>query len=213
MHETSGAKATPEVLAFFAKAGHPEVQSDEVAWCAAFAGACLADAGMPNTGSLMARSYLTYGTALDQPKVGAIAVFKRGSDPSQGHVAFVTGWGKGTLRCLGGNQRDSVCEENFRSDNLLGLRWPPVEPEKALVKSGTIWGSLGAGVAGVGAYLEEGWQTVTQTIAAMTEIQPLRDGLASVAGNSRGLAFSVTIGCLALVVCRRVKARAEGKTG
>lgn len=84
---------------------------------------------------------------------------------------------------------------------------------KPLAKSGTIWGSLGAGVAGVGAYLEEGWQTVTQTIAAMTEIQPLRDGLASVAGNSRGLAFSVTIGCLALVVCRRVKARAEGKTG
>ena len=32
----------PKVLAYFKDAGHPEVSTDETAWCAAFVGAMLA---------------------------------------------------------------------------------------------------------------------------------------------------------------------------
>ena len=124
VHETAGKGATAEIVGMYAKAGHAEVTSDEVPWCAAFVGSCLKDASLPNTGSLLARSYLDYGSKLEEPKVGAIAVFKRGAPPS-GHVAFVTGWGNGSIRVLGGNQGDRVCEANYPESALLGLRWPP----------------------------------------------------------------------------------------
>lgn len=217
VHETAGEKATADIVGFFARAGHPEVTSDETAWCAAFAGACLADAGLPNTGSLAARSYLKYGTELSEPKVGAIAVFKRTSDPNQGHVAFVTGWGEGKIRCLGGNQRDSVCEEAFGTANLLSLRWPPVpEPPAApnpLAKSGTIWGSAGTALAGVGVYLEQTFSTLVDTAAKWSEIGPARDMLSQVAGNGKALSLGLLAGCVTLIVSRRVKASQEGKAG
>lgn len=97
--------------------------------------------------------------------------------------------------------------------NLFTVKPNSVSPAGPLRRSGTLWGALGAGASGVLAYLEEGWQVMLGTIAAMTEIQPLRDSLASVAGNSKSIAFSLTLGCLALVICRRIKAAGEGKAG
>lgn len=217
VHETAGNKATAEIVGMYAAAGHPEVVSDEVPWCAAFVGACLQASSLPNTGSLLARSYLDYGSKLDEPQVGAIAVLKRGAPPS-GHVGFVTGWGDGRIRLLGGNQGDKVCEASFRYDDVIGFRWPPVAATKTmqaapLTKSMTI-PSASVGILGtVSLYLEEAWSTATQTIAAMTEIQPLRESLATVGGNAKALAFSLTLGCLALVICRRIKAASEGKAG
>ena len=217
LHETAGEKATPDIVEMYAKAGHPEVKSDEVAWCAAFVGACLKDAGLPNTGSLLARSYLTYGTELSEPKPGAIAVFKRGSDPTSGHVAFVTGWGDGKIRVIGGNQRDSVCEANFAQSLVLGYRWPPVPPTPAapnpLHKSGTLWGSAGISLAGVGIYIEQTFQTLVDAAAKWTEIGPARDMLSVVAGNGKALSLGLLSACVVLVVSRRVKASQEGKPG
>lgn len=85
--------------------------------------------------------------------------------------------------------------------------------QKPLTQSGTVWGSVGAGAAGALAYLEEGWHTATQTMAALTELQPLRDSIATAGGNAKAIAFSATLGCLALVICRRIKAASEGKPG
>lgn len=155
VEETGGRAATPEILAYFRDAGHPEIVSDEVAWCAAFAGACLARAGLPHTGSLMARSYLKYGTPIDTPRVGAIAVLRRGADPSAGHVGFVVGSDATHLRLLGGNQNDAVSVARFPRAMLVGLRWPPVEAApKELAKSSRIVKASGgqqadAGKAGV----------------------------------------------------------------
>ena len=89
--EAPGAANNPRVVRYYADAGHPEVTADEVAWCAAFVGACLERAGVASTRSLMARSYLAWGEALDEPRTGAIAVLSRGSDPSLGHVGFLIG--------------------------------------------------------------------------------------------------------------------------
>ncbi len=124
--EAPGADNNSKVLRYFADAGHPEVRADEVAWCAAFVGACLERAGVASTRSLMARSYLAWGEPLPEPRAGAIAVLSRGSDPSLGHVGFLVGLTPSQAVLLGGNQGDAVSVAAFPRTHLLGLRWPAV---------------------------------------------------------------------------------------
>ncbi len=122
--EAGGTAANPRIAAFFRDAGHPGITSDEVAWCAAFIGACLSRSAIKATGSLLARSYLDWGVGIDAPRVGAVAVLERGSDPGAGHVGFVVGWAEQTLFLLGGNQSNRVSVDRFPMAKLLGLRWP-----------------------------------------------------------------------------------------
>lgn len=94
------------------------------AWCAAFVGATLKQAGLEGTGSNMARSYLEWGQPVDQPQKGDLAVFSRG-DPNgpYGHVGFFEGYNPdGTIRVLGGNQGDAVSIAGYSPDRLLGFR-------------------------------------------------------------------------------------------
>jgi uncharacterized protein (TIGR02594 family) len=72
---------------FISSAAGKRLDPVTVAWCAAFINATLHESGMSGTGSLAARSFLNYGTAVNTPKRGDIVVFSRGSDPSKGHVA------------------------------------------------------------------------------------------------------------------------------
>ena len=123
--EAPGAANNPRVVRYYADAGHPEVREDEVAWCAAFVGACLERAGIGSTRSLMARSYLGWGEALDEPRTGAIAILSRGGDPSLGHVGFLVGQTADDVVLLAGNQGDAVSVQAFERSRLLGLRWPP----------------------------------------------------------------------------------------
>lgn len=134
--ETAGAAATPEIVRYFADVGRPDVTSDEVAWCAAFTGAMLKRAQVPlmvpSSDRLLARGYLKQGTPipLDQPRVGAIAVFKRTSDPRLGHVGFVNGFTATHIHVLSGNQANSVSIQSYPRADLIGLRWPepPAKP-------------------------------------------------------------------------------------
>ncbi len=121
--EASGAADNPAVQAYYRDAGHPEVKHDSVPWCAAFVGAMLARAGITPTGSLAARSYLSWGVKLDAPRQGCIVVLKRGKG-WQGHVTFFDREENGRLVCLGGNQSDKVCFATYRKSLVLGYRWP-----------------------------------------------------------------------------------------
>jgi uncharacterized protein (TIGR02594 family) len=100
------------------------VKNDEVAWCAAFCGACLERAGLASTRSLMARSYLKWGDALSEPRAGAIAVFSRGTNPAEGHVGFWLGETEDAVVLLGGNQGNAVSVARYAKSRLLALRWP-----------------------------------------------------------------------------------------
>lgn len=136
VRETLGSGNTSAVLAYYREAGRADIKQDAVAWCAAFTGAMLARAGMAGTGSLLARSYLDWGTPLEDGRVGAVAVLSRGSDPQAGHVGFLVGRNASELFLLGGNQDDSVSVAAFDAQRLLGLRWPkdpaPVEVAEAV---------------------------------------------------------------------------------
>jgi uncharacterized protein (TIGR02594 family) len=127
--ETPGSQSAPRILALYRDAGHAGVKSDAIAWCAAFVGACLARAGVKPSGSLLARSYLDYGTTLEEPRPGAIAIFSRGTTAWQGHVGFVIGAVDDDVIVLGGNQGDAVSVAAYPKSRLLALRWPTDQTE------------------------------------------------------------------------------------
>ena len=129
VREIPGKENSSEILRYFREAGDIKVESEETPWCAAFAGAMLKRAGCQGTGSLMARSYLDWGTGLDEPRFGALAVLARGDDPTAGHVGFLIGAAAGKLYLLGGNQGDAVTVSAFDAARLLGFRWPDAETE------------------------------------------------------------------------------------
>lgn len=122
----------PVVVAFFAKAGHPEIKDDETAWCSAFANAVMFENGYEGTKNLLARSWLKWvnGEAPSTPRFGDIAIFQRGNDPVFGHVAFFVKWDSEWIWVLGGNQSNSVSITKIARSKLLGFRRPKTVPKK-----------------------------------------------------------------------------------
>jgi uncharacterized protein (TIGR02594 family) len=121
--EVPGPAANARIAAFYREVGHPRITGDETPWCAAFLGACLERAGIASTRSLLARSYLRWGSGIATPRLGAIAVFTRGEDPGAGHVGFWLGEGGEEIMLLGGNQADMVSVAPIARARLLGYRW------------------------------------------------------------------------------------------
>ena len=96
------------------------------AWCAAFVNAVLGKEKLPTNGSLAARSFLNYGSAVDRPEKGDIVVLKRGGNAAQGHVGFYAGEGSnGTIRVTGGNQSNQVSTASFKRSDVLAYRRAP----------------------------------------------------------------------------------------
>lgn len=122
--EVRGSADNARIRAFFREVGHPAILHDEVAWCAAFVGACLERGGLASTRSLMARSYLRWGDDEPAGRIGAVAVLSRGRDPAAGHVGFLMGETPTHVVLLGGNQGDAVSVAAYPKTRLLGLRWP-----------------------------------------------------------------------------------------
>ena len=128
LKEIVGPQHNQAILDFFRAVGHGWVKDDETAWCAAFVGAMLQEAGLPHTGKLNARSYLEWGQPvnLKDAKPGDVVVFWRGKpDGWQGHVGFYVGMKGKSIRVLGGNQRNEVNVSNYGIDRFLGLRRMP----------------------------------------------------------------------------------------
>jgi uncharacterized protein (TIGR02594 family) len=124
VREMAGAAENPAIVGYFRDAGDASVTTEATPWCAAFVGAMLKRAGVAGTGSLLARSYLDWGTPIDDTKSGAIAVFPRGNDPVAGHVGFIVAEHGDKLYVLGGNQGDAVSIATLDKSTLIGLRWP-----------------------------------------------------------------------------------------
>jgi uncharacterized protein (TIGR02594 family) len=122
VREDAGAANDKDISSFFRDAVG-QVHADTVPWCAAFVGAMLERAGYTGSNSLMARSYLNWGSALASPRKGCVVVFKRGNPPS-GHVAFAQEWTASSIKVLGGNQSDAVTIASYKRADVLGFRWP-----------------------------------------------------------------------------------------
>ena len=137
--EIRGAQDNPKIVAMFAKSGAKWVDDDETPWCAAFVGTVLADAGIKGTMKLNARSYLEWGTPVDEPQEGDVVILWRGKKNGwQGHVAFFVRFDRGSVVLLGGNQADKVGINTYKKDRVLGYRRAPqlAVPKGTVSKAG-----------------------------------------------------------------------------
>lgn len=165
VREWKGRKHNPKVVAYFRDAGFPGIKNDETAWCAGFVNAMLEREGISGSKSLAARSFEKWGVALDEPRIGCVVVFWRGSRNGwQGHVGFYAGETETHIKCLGGNQSDGVSVALMPKSRLLGYRWPRGLHQSRTVAANTI-GIVGTG--GTAAYL------VTQFAGLQTPLQAL----------------------------------------
>lgn len=171
LSEIEGSKHEKKVLEMYAASGHPEIHDDETPWCAAYIGWCLEHGGLQGTHSLLARSYATYGKALERAKTiprGAIAVWTRAGG---GHVNFVLADDGTYVTCIGGNQSNSkgggVTISTRVKSEAVAYRMPgaapkaaeghapnPVEPKPA-IKSSINWASIGTVLASIGGFLTD----------------------------------------------------------
>ena len=124
LEEITGAEHNEEILEFW-KLCHLPFSTDETPWCAGFVGGILEKCGIQSTRSGMARSYLKWGKAIEEPRIGAVVVYWRVSRYSNsGHVGFVAGApDSGFLPTLGGNQGNKVCIKPYPISRVLGYRW------------------------------------------------------------------------------------------
>jgi uncharacterized protein (TIGR02594 family) len=189
--EITGRADNPVIMQFYRDCGHDEIEHDEVAWCAAFVGACLKRAGKPTSApvvtNLLARSYLKYGKKLDAPVPGCIAVWARGKPPS-GHVGFVVKVNaeNGTIKTIEGNVGNQVQWGTHRISDALGYRWPPeakepvIEPPKVTVKevavhaakSKTFWQIVGAAAMAIYGGALDGFRWVFDLILSFAMMLP-----------------------------------------
>jgi uncharacterized protein (TIGR02594 family) len=145
LQELPGAAARPRIVEMYAKAGHPEITSDEVAWCSAAVNAWMVESNIRGTGSLVARSWLSWGRALEMRKTiprGAVLILRRGKSSWQGHVCLCLQDRNGILTVIGGNQKDGVTIDRYRKAALIGARWPDT-----IGNSRTIQSLIGSGLA------------------------------------------------------------------
>lgn len=127
--EVVGDIHNPRILEYFKKVGHSWVKDDELAWCAAYLGWVLEEAGISSTKKLNARSYLDWGVEVSNPKRGDIVVFWRGDkNGPYGHVGFFHSFDdNGDILVLGGNQANMVNISTYPKYRLLGFRRDKVE--------------------------------------------------------------------------------------
>lgn len=121
-----GVAHNPAILKYFADIGHAWVKDDETAWCAAFVNWCLLKAGRKQNGKLNARSFLSYGTETQKPRLGDIVVLWRiNKKGPYGHVGFFVREEANLIYILGGNQSGQVKVSAYDKTYLLGYRSLP----------------------------------------------------------------------------------------
>jgi uncharacterized protein (TIGR02594 family) len=124
LQEIPGKKTTP-VIARWLRELRAWWTDDETPWCGVFVAACVEAAGIKKPKNwFRAKAWLEFGTSIETPVPGCIAVFERRGG---GHVGFVVGVDeRRRLMVLGGNQGNTVSIAPFHRYRVLGYRWPEV---------------------------------------------------------------------------------------
>lgn len=145
--EIPGPKDNPRILAYYAKAGFPQINDEATPWCAGLVNFCLETAGTPGSKSLAAREFLNWGKAVKKPYPGCIAVLWRVSPQSwQGHTAFYLGETATHVQLLGGNQANKVSIQSFPKNQVLGFREPVTAANSRTLRANAAGAVLGDGM-------------------------------------------------------------------
>ncbi len=138
-------QSNPRILEYFTAVGKKEKgEWTEInSWCSAFVNWCMRQSGILGTHSGMAKSWLHWHHGKEVgARVGAVVVFPRPPDPTQGHVAMVWAVHGDRMDILGGNQGGHAArgrkaavsshvsiEQNRKVKAGLGFFWPKNFPE------------------------------------------------------------------------------------
>ena len=135
--------ANPNIIPCYSAVGCPS-STDQLAWCAAFAGAMLKISGLPYLKTLSSLNYSGYGekVPINDPtkwRENDIVVFKRSGG---GHVGFIKQVSptQQKLAVLGGNQHDDLNITNFGPTYYNNIVWigraePPPSDSSIVVQS------------------------------------------------------------------------------
>jgi uncharacterized protein (TIGR02594 family) len=125
IRERPGMDASPAILRWKRKVIPSTVDDGQYSWCGIFAHNMLEEMGYPTlplTEAAGARNYLKLGEPTDNPQLGDLVIFKRGTG-WQGHVAFLSRVDAfGDIWVLGGNQSNAVNISKYSGKSLLGYR-------------------------------------------------------------------------------------------
>jgi uncharacterized protein (TIGR02594 family) len=122
--EIAGEMNNPHILAML-KLDMDWPSQDEVPWCSAFLNYICWLLHISRSKSLMARSWLDIGTAIQLVNAQAgpdVVILSRGTNPAFGHVGFYAGFDGERIHLLGGNQNDSVNVSPYNTSRVIGVR-------------------------------------------------------------------------------------------
>jgi uncharacterized protein (TIGR02594 family) len=110
--------------------GDIAIDPAKTSWCAAWINFCQRSVGLKGTGMLNAQSFNTFGIEIkeEDAQEGDILVFHFPSDSEwQGHVTYFIEWDddNNKVKCLGGNQSNSVCYASYSQDYIKHIRRSP----------------------------------------------------------------------------------------
>ena len=119
--EIAGSRHNPRIIEYHSTTSG-RFTNDETAWCASFVNWVLKQAGQSGTNNALALSFKNYGTKLERPAYGSIAVLSYGG--GRGHVGFVVGRQGNRLLLLGGNQSNAVNVKAFGTGQIVAYVVP-----------------------------------------------------------------------------------------
>jgi uncharacterized protein (TIGR02594 family) len=123
--EVPGPEHNPRILEYIRSASADAASTgDELPWPSFFVNWALAQSGIKGTNSGAARSWLTWGTALEVPQPGAVVIFARPGQPGTGQVGFYLGDAGDEVLCVAGNVGNAVRLTAYPKSRVLGYRWP-----------------------------------------------------------------------------------------
>lgn len=129
LHEVKDNQKLKDLFKKYSHGNDLLIDPKDTPWCSAIMNVAERSVGNLGTGKLNARSWLTYGTKVASIKYamrGDLLVFSRGGSSWQGHITYYDGMdSKDIIRCLGGNQSDSISYGYYPVDRLLDIRRPP----------------------------------------------------------------------------------------
>ena len=122
--EMPGKLDNPRILEYLRSVSLPAAMlHDETPWTSAFANWALSQARIEGTGSANPKAWLDWGKQIEQPRLGALVLLKRGGNPV-GPVCFFLSETTENVVCLGGNFSNSVAITAFPKEAIHSYRWP-----------------------------------------------------------------------------------------
>lgn len=142
---TGDAQHSQRVLQYHACTGLGAT-TDETPWCSSFLCWVMDQCNVTSTRSAASLSWLRWGKELKSPVRGCVVIFERmGKNgqviPNRGHVALWLGQQGRITYVLGGNQRNQVGVNAYRTDRIIGYRWPSAPHKSTTNIASTVVGT------------------------------------------------------------------------